>query len=116
MMAPSSAAANNDLCHFCVLTPPGRGAIATLGLSGQPSIAALKRLFTPASGRPLSTGEAGIVVYGRLRSSNAAYEDVVVGIFPDNEFEIHCHGGQAAVAAICEALCHEGGIQLAPPN
>jgi len=99
--------------HFCVLTPAGRGAIASIGLSGSTSLAALERLFIPASGRALLSYEASSTVYGRIRSLDAAQEDVVVGISANGEAEIHCHGGQAAVAAICDALRREGGVQLA---
>src|SRR5262249_17319209 len=35
--------------------------------------------------------------------------ELVVGLVAADEVEIHCHGGQAAVEAICEALVADGG-------
>src|SRR5689334_8590558 len=101
-MTTSSAATPNETWRFCVLTATGRGAIASIGLSGPASLVALNRLFTPASGRSLASYEVGSTVYGQLRSSAEASEGIVVGIFGNDKAEIHCHGGQAAVAAICD--------------
>jgi tRNA modification GTPase len=111
-MTTSSAASTNETWRFCVLTPTGRGAIATIGLARPASLATLHALFTPASGRSLSTYDVGSAVYGRFRSSGGAPEDVVVGIFANGQVELHCHGGQAAVAAICDVLSREGGVQI----
>jgi tRNA modification GTPase len=113
MIAVGEATVTSKTWHFCVLTPAGRGAIASIGLSGSTSLAALERLFIPASGRALLSYLASSTVYGRIRSLDAAQEDVVVGIIGNSEAEIHCHGGQAAVAAISDALRREGGVQLA---
>lgn len=99
-----------------MLTSTGRGAIATVGVCGPASLAALDRLFTPVSGRRLAGYTVGSAVYGRFRSSDRASEDVVVGLFADIHAEIHCHGGPAAVAAIGEALVREGGIELQPED
>jgi len=39
---------------------------------------------------------------------------LVVGLVAPDEVEIHCHGGQAAVEAICEALAAEGCVVATP--
>ncbi|HEY2415565.1 MAG TPA: GTPase [Pirellulaceae bacterium] len=115
-MTTSSAAATDEAWRFCVLTPAGRGAIATIGVSDPASLAAIQRLFAPANRRDLSSYDVDSAVFGRFRSSDGAPEDVVVGIFANDEAEIHCHGGQVAVAAICEVLIREGGIQVSPAD
>jgi len=112
MMKFEGSVANCEGLHFCVLTPRGRGAIASIAIRGPSIIAALNNTFAPASGRNLATYAIGSAVYGRFHSSEAAQEDIVVGILDANETEIHCHGGQAAVAAICEALQRSGGVEL----
>ena len=99
---------------FAVLTPAGRGAIATIAARGQGALEAIGRSFSPASGRELATYAASDAVYGRFRSSNAATEEIVVGILAIDEIEINCHGGHAAVKAICETLAREGGIEHPP--
>jgi tRNA modification GTPase len=112
----TSAATRDEAWRFCVLTPAGRGAIATIGILGPASLAGLQGLFTPASGRNPSSYKAGSAIYGRFRSSDGAPEDVVIGIFANDEAEIHCHGGQAAVAAICDVLIRAGGVQTSPAD
>lgn len=109
-------AASGERWHFCVLTPRGRGAIATIAIRGPGAIATLGSLFAPLSGRELAKYAIGSTVYGRFSSSDDAQEDVVVGIVAAEGAEIHCHGGLAAVAAICETLQSAGGIECSPQD
>src|SRR5438105_4393858 len=89
---------------FCLLTPPGRGAIATIAVRGLEAIALVGRRFHPASGKQLTNLPIGRAVFGRFQTSPAASEELVIGLVAADEIEIHCHGGKAAVEAICEAL------------
>lgn len=95
--------------QFCLLTPKGRGAIATIALTGKGALGALCRRFKPATGRELTAHSAGRAAYGRFHSTATSNEDIVIGICADNDVEIHCHGGDAAAGAICEALVADGG-------
>jgi len=65
------------------------------------------RRFAPAAGKPLESCGVGRVVFGRFRTAATVPEELVVGLVAENEVEIHCHGGPAAVEAICEALVAE---------
>jgi len=69
---------------------------------------AVARRFKADSGRPLQAAEVGRVVFGRFELSPRASEELVVGLVAADEVELHCHGGSAVVAAICEALVAEG--------
>jgi tRNA modification GTPase len=103
-----------DQPRFAVLTPRGRGAVATIGVRGKEVAELVGRRFKPANGKELETFALGRAIYGRFRSaaaSAAADEDVVVGILGEGELEIHCHGGEAAARAICEAMLAEGGTE-----
>jgi tRNA modification GTPase len=100
--------------HFAVLTPIGRGAIATVAVRGGHAANLVSRRFTSASGKALAEFPAGRVVFGRFRTAADCAEELVVGLAAPERVEIHCHGGPAAVAAICEALTAEGGIQVEP--
>lgn len=87
-----------------LLTPPGRGALAVVGVAGPSAAAAVDRLFaargtTPVGGRP-----DGSITFGTWRSTG---EHVVAVRHADDRFEIHCHGGVAAATAVLEGL--EGG-------
>lgn len=115
-----------DGCLVSVLTPVGRGAVATvLVVGGDAASLVAQRLRTV--GQPLDAVPLGRIVFGRwsveepqdvaetgaVRWGEAAPvgEEVVVARRSAREVEVHCHGGLAAVRAVVEALvglgCHE---------
>lgn len=83
-----------------VLTPRGRGAVASVAVAGSGALDVVERLFRATSGRPLRETAEGQILYGRF---GPLAEEVVVCRQRD-DVEIHCHGGQAAVAAVVDAL------------
>jgi len=99
---------SNDAPTACLLTPPGRGAIASIRLRGD--CALLDRaeggLFHPANGRPLQRQSIGRVIFGRWKGEPG--EEVVVCRQNDVTIEIHCHGGGAAVGRILTDLERAG--------
>jgi len=97
---------------FAVLTPPGRGAVATVGVRGPRAVEIVARRFAPAAGKPLTKYPVGRVLFGRFRGSGGADEELVVGLVSRNEVEVHCHGGLAAVEAIAAALVAEGATRI----
>jgi tRNA modification GTPase len=108
--------------NFAILTPSGRGAIATVGIRGPAARELVSRCFRPASGRPLTEFGPGRIVFGTFHGcgsvpgaadeANEPAEELVVGVLAANDVEVHCHGGIAAVAAICQALAAAGGQQI----
>src|SRR6476660_9358028 len=108
-MTVSSLAATGSAWRFCLLTPRGRGAIATIAVRGSGAVAAIGRRFRTLGGKEMADYAVGRASYGRFRSLDTADEDVVIGILRDDELEIHCHGGEAAARAIADALTCEGG-------
>jgi tRNA modification GTPase len=101
---PMTAAA----ARCAVLTPPGRGAIATISVWGPGAIAAVAKCFRPASGRELRTIPVGRVVFGRFFLSAGAEEELVVGLVAADRVEVHCHGGPTAAGAVVGALVAAG--------
>lgn len=98
------------------LTPPGRAAIASIGLSGADGTELLQSLFHPASGRPLQESPLGRIVFGRWGKGEEGCktgEEVVVARLSETNIEVHCHGGSAAVAAIVGDLCAAGAKESA---
>jgi tRNA modification GTPase len=115
--------------RYCVLTPSGRGAIATIAVRGAQAIPIVARLFRPASGNPLTDFPVGRTVFGRFMiplplgeggdrrspgEGRPISEDLVIGLIGQGELEIHCHGGRAAVQAVCAALAAAGAAQITP--
>ncbi|MSR57564.1 MAG: GTP-binding protein [Planctomycetaceae bacterium] len=87
-----------------VLTPHGRGAVATIRLRG-PSESfdgSPHALFRAADGRPVAQQPVGRIVFGRW--GHEPTEEVVVCRHDLLTTEIHCHGGDAAVRRILADL------------
>jgi tRNA modification GTPase len=92
-----------------LLTPPGRGALAVVGVAGEAAVGILARLFVPRGSTPLAERPAGTVSFGAWRSAaDVPAEDVVVLRRGPREFEIHCHGGLAAADAVLASLERHG--------
>jgi tRNA modification GTPase len=87
------------------LTPPGRGAIATLQIDGPGALAAVAIYFRAGSGRPLDAGGDRLVV-GHFGPPPG--EQIVVRAHSAELVELHCHGGHAASAVIEEILAEHG--------
>lgn len=88
------------------LTPPGRGAIATLLVEGAGALAAVQTAFRSAQGKPLETSAADQLRFGHFGPGPG--EEVVVRVRSERSVELHCHGGQAAVAMVEQTLVEQG--------
>ena len=92
--------------HVIQLTPPGRGAIATLRIEGPGAVAAVEAHFRPRGGRALAAYPVDRLVVGHFGDGRG--EEIVVRCCAGDAVELHCHGGMAAVAMIEEALLAAG--------
>ena len=99
-----------------VLTPAGRGAIAVVEVSGEQATSAVDAIFHPASGRSIADQPEGRILFGRWNSLHG--EEVVVcqrsPTDDANAIEVHCHGGRAAIEAVCQSLVAVGCKLVAP--
>ncbi len=93
---------------FALATPPGRGAIAILRLSGSATDAALSALGAP----DLAPRHAALRT---LRHAGDVLDQALVLRFPaphsytgESCAELHLHGGRAVVEAVTRALIAEG--------
>ena len=88
-----------------VLTPTGRAAVATIGLCGQLEL--LDGLFHPRNRCFAAAQIANRIAFGlwSLAGPDAAdTEEVVYCRTTEQQAELHCHGGSAAVARILADL------------
>lgn len=92
------------------LTPPGRGAVATIRVEGPGALAAVARHFAARSGRPLDAFPPERIVVGQFDPGG---EEVVVRPASPELVELHCHGGLAATNRIEELLVAAGCLKLA---
>ncbi len=88
-----------------LLTPRGRGAVATLRFEGP--VETLLAFFTAANGKPLHQQAIDRIVFGHW--GHAVPEDVVLCRTAEAITEIHCHGGEAAAGRIQNDLASLGG-------
>ena len=91
------------------LTPPGRGAIATILVEGRGAAELVNRFFCPASGKPLAEYRADQPVFGRFSSPSGPGEEMMVRRRSDDAVELHCHGGHAVVSMVRDRLVEQGG-------
>ena len=93
----------------CLLTNSGRGAVAVVGIAGPiDQLAQINsELFEPVGSRDFQTllqQTEQVIFYGQWKSTA---EDLVV-VRVKFGLEIHCHGGDAASAAIVDDLISSG--------
>ena len=85
-----------------LLTPPGRGAVATLLVEGPGALQSVERVFSAKSGRPLASLPTDRLVLGHVGGPSG--EEVVLRRRSDGSVELHCHGGEAAVGMVQRLL------------
>ncbi len=95
------------------LTAPGRGAVATVRLSCSLAehAVAIDGAFVAANGTLASSVPVDRVLFGFWRG-----EDVVVVRTTETEWEVHCHGGEAAVTRILAEFCADASAIAVLPS
>jgi tRNA modification GTPase len=92
--------------YAVVLTPPGRGAVATVLVVGPRAVELTSQLVLRDSSGPPSFEPWGRIQLGRWARTDG--EEVVVAALDSNRVEVHCHGGIAASRAVLSALVAAG--------
>jgi len=104
-----------------LLTPPGRGALAVVGVAGPGAVEAVAAVFTPRGRPPLGERPDGAIVFGRWQGADGAGgvgagEDLVVVRQAADRFEVHAHGGLAAPEAVIASLERRGAVRQPWPR
>lgn len=97
-----------------LLTPSGRGAVATVVFRGDLGVIDRAGLFHAANGKPLTAQPVDRVAFGHWGKDPA--EEVVICRVAEDRLEIHGHGGEAASARILSQLETLGIERLAWRN
>jgi len=109
----------NAPLRVCVLTPAGRGAVATIALVGADAPSLIAHSLHSAQrqgGNAAPQSAIATAPVGQIRLAawgNADGEQVVVCRQSTERFEIHCHGGVAAIEAIVGDLVAAGAQRVA---
>ena len=98
-----------------VSTPPGKGGVAIIRMSGDGAFEIAERVFFPISGRKFSEYEPRFQVYGHIIEDGERIDDVLATRFPaphsytgEDTVEIGCHGGILVTRTVLEALLRAG--------
>ena len=117
-MSPASTPPDKRLnpdaptCRATMVTPVGRGAIATVLVEGPDATAVVNHFFRTTLGLPLEAISCGRIVFGHWRTPSSREETIVCRRTADL-IEIHCHGGRAAPQAVLHSL-RDHGCQSLP--
>ncbi|HEY2840212.1 MAG TPA: GTPase [Pirellulales bacterium] len=109
----------NAPIQVCVLTPSARGAVATIALAGPSASALIERCVQSArqGERPgaLQAPSIAAAAVGQIRLGvwgSGSGEQVVVCRQSPDRYEIHCHGGAAAIETIVSSLVAAGAKRI----
>lgn len=94
--------ANSQPTHVVSVTPPGRGAVAVVLVSGPNAVCAVDEAFLAKNKKPLHEQTIGNILFGNWLSTEG--EALVVCRRSDNTVEVHPHGGIAAVQMVIQTL------------
>ncbi len=100
-----------------VSTPPGKGGVAVIRMSGNGAFEIADRVFFPISGKVFSECKTRTQVYGYIIEDGERIDDVLATRFPmphsytgEDTVEISCHGGILVTRTVLEALLRAGAV------
>jgi len=97
--------------YASILTPAGRGAVATVAVHGPQAAELVARRLVVGAKQP-PTLDLGRIRLRQFRGLAGSTEELIVVVISPEDVEIHCHGGPAAANAIAEALAAEGAQRI----
>ena len=100
-----------------VSTPPGKGGVAIIRMSGEGAFRIADKVFFPLSKKMFSSCEARKQIYGHIVDGGEKIDDVLATRFPaphsytgEDTVEIACHGGILVTATVLETLLRAGAV------
>ena len=98
-----------------VSTPPGKGGVAIIRVSGEGAFEVADRVFLSVGGRDFSSLTPRVQYYGYVMDGGERVDDVLLTKFPaphsytgEDTVEISCHGGILVQRTLLELLCKAG--------
>lgn len=110
---PAPPPISRDPVRVALLTPPGRGALAVVGVAGAGACELADGLFQPRRGPPLAARPDRSIAVGTWQAvAHSPGEPLVVVRHARDRLEVHCHGGTAAAAAVIDSLVAAGADRV----
>lgn len=105
-----------------IATPPGRGGIAVVRLSGLQALAVAAQVFHPANAaKRLQDAPGYTALFGHFYAHGRRCDETVALVFRapksytgEDVVELSCHGGTAVVRTLLDACLEAGAVMAAP--
>ncbi len=104
-----------------IATPPGKGGVAVIRISGAEAFAIADRIFAPKSKKPLSEAAPRTQIYGDILLQGEPIDDGLATCFPaphsytgEDTVEVSCHGGFLITKMVLSAALAAGAEVAAP--
>ena len=98
-----------------ISTPPGKGGVAVIRMSGAGAFDIAERVFLPVSGKRIADYPARTQIYGYIIYNDEKIDDGMLTYFAaprsytgEDTVEISCHGGSLITRTVLEALFTAG--------
>jgi len=98
-----------------VSTPPGKGGVAVIRMSGTGAFEIADKVFLPISGKKISEYPKRTQIYGYILYNDEKIDDGMITLFPaphsytgEDTVEISCHGGILITRTVLESLFTAG--------
>lgn len=98
--------------YVSILTPAGRGAVATVAVRGPQAAELVERRLVAAANQTPSLKNPGRIRLRSFRALSGNLEELIVVAIECEQIDIHCHGGLAAANAVADALVSEGAEKI----
>ena len=100
-----------------VSTPPGKGGVAVIRMSGAGAFKIAEKVFLPISKKQITDYPARTQIYGYIIYNEERVDDGMLTLFPaphsytgEDTVEISCHGGILVTRTVLEALFAAGAV------
>ena len=104
-----------------ISTPPGKGGVAVIRMSGKGSFEIAERVFRPISQKKITDYPPRTQIYGYILYNEEKIDDGMLTLFPapksytgEDTVEISCHGGTLITRTVLEALLAAGATPAEP--
>ena len=98
-----------------ISSPPGKGGVAIIRISGEDALQIAAEVFFPASKKSFLEAKPRMQTYGYIIDNGEKIDDVLATYFPaphsytgENIVEIGCHGGILVTSLVLEAILKKG--------
>ena len=110
-----------DRTIAAISTPPGKGGVAVIRISGADALSVAEKIFVPKGKIKVKELPARVQIYGNILYGTEEIDDGLITYFPspnsytgEDVAEISCHGGILVTRCVLQALLAAGAVLAEP--